>query len=389
MLVSLQCNSCHIEMTIPILIGGSYPNIDTLCSKCGNGFMLVNKITAEKEMAQVDSNTTNQKFTIIDGQRRVAALTTMANLNNKGGRNILTAFHNRISTAVVIVQLMIKIGDEDKLVDLKDLIHKFNRTSNDLRYKLRHLEDYLGVKRGERLSDGFPEHNEMNNGPMNIVHRNIIGTDGERILPDRGLLQEIGIVKIHDSKKPSFKLTEKADVFRKLDSLELHLKRLDNPKLISIKPNLPKYIDDETSLIIADIIFQLMPDEKQWTLHILEMISQASKELEFGWDSNDYAGSEAENCVNGHCHARWTTKTGDTLYDKYMRRAIKQKKRSPKSHAADRLEKFINGALGSLLSRMKELGFIIPIRVGNTKNFRITSLGEQVLDRYNEQEMKI
>ena len=50
--------------------------------------------------------------------------------------------------------------------------------------------------------------------------------------------------------------------------------------------------------IIADIIFQLMPDEKQWTLHILEMISQASKELEFGWDSNEYAASEVEKCVN-------------------------------------------------------------------------------------------
>ena len=385
MLVGLQCNSCQIEMTIPILIGGSYPNIDTLCSKCGNGFMLVNKITAEKGIVENNMMLTNDKYTIIDGQNR---LRVMANAKDNGGRNILTAFHNRISTVVVIVQLMFEIED-NKLVDLKQLIHEFNRTSSQLKYKLQHLEDYLGVKRGEKLSDGFPEYNEMHNGPMKIVHRNIIGTDGERILHGRGLLQEIGLVKAHDGIEPSFELTEKAENFATLRPLKRYFDQLNEPELISIQPNLPKYIDDETSLIIADIIFQLMPDEKQWTLHILEMISQASKELEFGWDSNDYAASEAENCVNGHCHARWTTKTGDTLYNKYMRRAIKQKKRSPKSHAADRLEKFINGALGSLLSRMKELGFIIPIRVGNTKNFRITSLGEQVLARYSEQEMKI
>ncbi|MFL2985602.1 MAG: hypothetical protein ACJZ5B_09000 [Candidatus Poseidoniaceae archaeon] len=347
--------------------------------------MLVNKITAEKEVVENNIMLTNDKYTIIDGQYRLRA---KANANDNGGRNILTAFHNRISTVVVIVQLMFEI-ENNKLVNLKQLIQEFNRTSSQLKDNLRQLEDKLGVKRGEKLSDGFPEYNEMNNGPMKIVHRNIIGTDGERILRSRGLLQEIGLVKVCDNVETSFELTEKAEIFRALRPLERYFEQLSEPKLISIQPNLPNYIDDETSLIIADIIFKLMPDEKQWTLHILEMISQASKELEFGWDSNDYAASEAENCVNGHCHARWTTKTGDTLFDKYMRRAIKQKKRSPKSHAADRLEKFINGALGSLLSRMKELGFIIPIRVGNTKNFRITSLGEQVLDRYSEQEMKI
>ena len=78
---------------------------------------------------------------------------------------------------------------------------------------------------------------------------------------------------------------------------------------------------------------------------------------------------------------------GKTLFDKYLERADRQRKRKPEAHAADRLEKFINGSLGGLLSRMKELGLIIPVRVGNTKNFKITDLGIEVLAKFNSKEV--
>ena len=94
---------------------------------------------------------------------------------------------------------------------------------------------------------------------MKIVHRNIIGTDLERILRMQtqvhfkrlALLKPVIMWKRHSN------LLKKQKFLDALRPLERYFEQLSEPKLISIQPNLPKYIDDETSLIIADIIFQL------------------------------------------------------------------------------------------------------------------------------------
>ena len=36
MFVQLGCNNCNSELKIPIMIGGMYPNMESICKKCEN-----------------------------------------------------------------------------------------------------------------------------------------------------------------------------------------------------------------------------------------------------------------------------------------------------------------------------------------------------------------
>ena len=68
-----------------------------------------------------------------------------------GGNQILTSFHNRISTVVIIVQLMNEIADKERVLNVSTLIDKFKMTSTQIREHLKEVEVKLGVKRGESL----------------------------------------------------------------------------------------------------------------------------------------------------------------------------------------------------------------------------------------------
>jgi len=373
------------------MIGGMYPNVESICKKCENGLLLVREI--QLKSAKISDNLSVSNLTLTHHKvsttknMKIAPkeINEIIKNDSPGGNQILTSFHNRISTIVVLVQLMDEIANKDRVLNVSSLIEQFNSTSNEIKEHLKNVEEKLGVKRGEKLSDGYPEYNESNPGPMRIAHRNIIGTDGEHILFKRGVIQQMGLVEAISTTE--FRLTEKADRFINLPCLKSELLQLQDPQLISLHPKLPNYFKEDTSVEILSILFDIMPDERDWATHILEIIAEETKLSENGWNSNHYAFNESTNCADGQCHSRWSTHDGQTLFEKYKERAIRQRKRSAETHAADRLEKFINGSLGGLLSRMKELGLIIPVRIGNTKNFKITPLGKEVLLKFQQKEM--
>lgn len=400
MFVRLGCNYCGSELLLPIMVGGMYPNVESICKKCENGLLLVKEIQQERITGQLIVDTVDRLSANGEGHAQLndvlneldtilgeAETNVISRNDSRGGNEILTSFHNRISTVVVIVQLMNEIADNEGILKVSTLIDKFKTTSNQIREHLKGVETKLGVKRGEKLSDGYPEDNPSNLGPMTIVFRNIIGSDGQHVIFNRGLIQQMGLVEAISPTE--FRLTEKANPFIALPCLKSELLLLDEPELISSNPKLPKYLKENTSIAILNALFDAMPDEKDWAMHILEIIEMASISDEQGWDSNQYAQLEASNCANGLCHPRWSTHDGKTLFEKYQDRAKRQRKRSPDDHAADRLEKFINGSLGGLLSRMKELGLIIPVRLGNTKNFKITPFGEHVLHQFISKELVV
>ena len=400
MFVRLGCNYCGSELLLPIMVGGMYPNVESICKKCENGLLLVKEIQKESKTQRVILETIDRLSANGEGHAQlndvlneVGAILGEAETNvisrndSRGGNQILTSFHNRISTVVVIVQLMNEIADNEGILNVSTLIDKFKTTSNQIREHLKDVEAKLGVKRGEKLSDGYPEDNPSNLGPMTIVFRNIIGSDGQHVIFKRGLIQQMGLVDAISSTE--FRLTERANPFIDLPCMKSELLLLDEPELISSNPKLPKYLKEDTSIAILNALFDAMPDEKDWAMHILKTIEMASMFHEDSWDSNKYAREEASNCANGLCHPRWSTHDGKTLFEKYQDRAKRQRKRSPDDHAADRLEKFINGSLGGLLSRMKELGLIIPVRLGNTKNFKITPFGEHVLHQFMSKELVV
>ena len=400
MFVRLGCNHCGSELLLPIMVGGMYPNVESICKKCENGLLLVKEIQQGSNTQQVILETIDRLSANGEGHAQLndvldevgtilneAETKAISRNDSRGGNQILTSFHNRISTVVVIVQLMNEIANNERVLNVATLIDKFKTTSNQIREHLKNVEAKLGVKRGEKLSDGYPENNPLNLGPMTIVFRNIIGSDGQYVIFKRGLVQQMGLVEAISPTE--FRLTERANPFIDLPCIKSELLLLDEPELISSNPKLPKYLKEDTSIAILNALFDAMPDEKDWAMHILEIIEMASMFHEDGWDSNQYAREEASNCANGLCHPRWSTHDGKTLFEKYQDRAKRQRKRSPDDHAADRLEKFINGSLGGLLSRMKELGLIIPVRLGNTKNFRTTKFGELVRYRFKSEELVV
>lgn len=370
MLVTLQCNSCRLEITLPILVGGPYPQIDSTCNKCDNGYMLIKNITPENGVE------------LLRSAEESSPKPNLKPNTSPGGRNILSSFNNRLSPIVVVVQLMHEIAI-DGVITLSDLINRFNERSCELRQALKDLEAKVGVKRGERLSDGFHGNTSLDEGPMKIAYRNILGTDGERILLDRGAIQKMGLAYPSAQHSNKFILTEAASDFNELTDLRRELLNLSEPEIISQYPILPRYISKKSSREIIDLIFKLLPDEKAWFIHVLEIISEATAvNPGLGWDSNHYAAEEAGNCAEGNCHPRWSNDSGDTLFEKYKKRAVKQRKRKPEYYATDRLENFINSSLGGLLGRMKELGVISPVRIGSTKNFLITEFGEEILRQH-------
>ena len=127
---------------------------------------------------------------------------------------------------------MDEIADEDRVLSVSKLVEEFNSISNQIRGHLKNVEEKLGVKRGEKLSDGYPEYNESNLGPMRIAHRNIIGTDGEHILFKRGIIQQMGLVEVVANSTTEFRLTERADPFINLPCLKSELLQLEDPQLI-------------------------------------------------------------------------------------------------------------------------------------------------------------
>ena len=110
-------------------------------------------------------------------------------------------------------------------------------------------------------------------------------------------------------------------------------------------------------------------------MHILKEIIAC--EGNNGWDSNAYAAEETQLASVGKAHARWRLidHTYETLYEKFKTQAERKAHHDPEGQARSRHESHVNGKLGSVLSHLKELGFIVPVAVGNTKNFAATERG--------------
>ena len=147
---------------------------------------------------------------------------------------------------------------------------------------------------------------------------------------------------------------------------------------------LPEYYEEDLALSILDALFSVAEDQKVWALHILHKLSKSQGEdpETYSWDSNTYAWGEVLLAESGKPHPRWIHQSGKPLYEKYLEQGHRQERHSPEDHACSRLEKHINGKLGSLLSLFKELGLVQPISVGNTKNYSITPRGMMLLENY-------
>jgi len=379
--VTVKCTNveCLTTMDVPFVVGSVYPSIGALCAVCNRGMLVITKILTPS--VQTNHSIISQYPELIEElevNERV-----IADEHYLGGPNVLTAFQNRISPLIVILQLMKEHGEDEGGIPFQELRHLFIDTSTHI---FKHLNDevesFMNVKRGQKLSDGFPPVSKV--VPLRIVMKNMIGIDEDRIFHDRGLLQSLGLIRVIDGTR--LQLTERAQVFTDLPSIHRYLTTRTNLGTVSTNPVLPEYYEEELALSILDALFSVAEDQKAWTLHILREISRSEGEGSdiYDWDSTTYVWGEVLRVESGKPHPRWVHQSGMPLYEKYLEQGRRQNKHSPENHASSRLEKHINGKLGSLLSLFKELGLVKPISIGNTKNYSITTRGMRVLKENSE-----
>ena len=348
-------------MRLPFTVNSVFPNIENRCAVCNQGVLIISQIENEAPPLATTAAV------------HAESPASDVSLNESvGGNRIFTAFQNRLAPLVVILQLIDELSEETGDVEISALIEAFKERSGFLRKHLQdRLEHPLNVKRGQKLSDGFPAVDRA--GPLNITLRNYIGCDQERLLVGRGLIQEFDLVTIVDDTK--LKLTEKAKPFLKLPHLGDKIQTTQELVAFYSTPVLPKYYEEGFAFELAHAVGTLAPDQHDWMMHILGEIIAC--EHHNGWDSNAYAADETQLASVGKAHARWRLidHTYGTLYEKFEAQAVRKAHHDPDGQARSRHESHVNGKLGSVLSHLKELGFIVPVAVGNTKNFAAQSGG--------------
>lgn len=368
MTLTLSCSNpqCESTMWLPFTVNSVFPTIENRCAVCNQGVLIISQIENEAPPLATTA--------AIHAEAPASDVSLNESL---GGNRIFTAFQNRLAPLVVILQLIDELSEETGDVEISALVEAFKERSGLLRKHLSdRLEHPLGVKRGQKLSDGFPAVDRA--GPLNITLRNYIGCEQERLLVGRGLIQEFGLVNIVDDTK--LKLTEKAKPFLKLPHLADKIQTTQELVAFYSTPVLPKYYEEAFAFELAHAVGTLAPDQHDWMMHILgETIACEGKN---GWDSNAYAADETQLASVGKAHARWRLidHTYGTLYEKFKAQAERKAHHDPEGQARSRHESHVNGKLGSVLSHLKELGFIVPVAVGNTKNFSATERGHRYQD---------
>jgi len=377
--VTVKCTNveCLTTMDVPFVVGSVYPSIGALCAVCNRGMLVITKILTPG----IQTNHLMKSQEPIMPEPQMDSVQTIEDEHYLGGPNVLTAFQNRISPLIVILQLMKEHGENEGKIHFQELRRLFIETSTHI---FKHLNDkvesFMNVKRGQKLSDGFPPVSKE--GPLRIVLKNVIGIDEERIFHDRGLLQSLGLIKVIGG--THLQLTERAQVFTDLPHIHQYLTTITHLETVSTNPVLPEYYGEYLALSILEALFSVAADQKAWALHILHQMASCDGADVTGWDSNYYACEATLKAANGEVHPRWIHQSGMPLYEKHLAQGRRQEKHSPEDHACYRLENHINGKLGSLLSLFKELGLVKPISIGNTKNYSITDRGMRVLKDNSE-----
>ena len=402
MIINATCTNkdCGLSLSIPIIAGAVLPTLDSYCKKCSSIVVVdVDPKYSEQKIVKNEASKKGEKHRTSSRSgttQKPKWMDSFENdyLSNTGNNNdepnqFLSGFINRITPMISLVQMMGKSNAVNEPIHLDDLLADWSVFSQLTKEDLVDRETSLSIGRGQRLSDGFPTSDTAKQGPMKIFLRNVLGCDGRRMVGGTGCLQTTGIVELIDHK--TIKLTAKATPIIEMPDL-VEVIMGEEPMLISGEV---RWIPTELSAQIIDILFSLMPGEKQWVFDILRTMQNDSTE-HFGWDSNTYARDIVEDIMNGKQTiqgSRWVHHDGTPLFLHYYERGVrfkadrsrkpKHKVKNPEEFADYRLTNHINSNLGGLLGRLKELGLIYPIKVGRKINFQLTGFGSKILEEYS------
>ena len=387
MQILLCCNApeCNTEARIPIHVGAPLPMIEMSCRTCKPGLMVVKKLEGfgQGDGAQAPPQPSPSPPPI--NVQPVDSEQMLPEINAPGGPDFLGSFINRLSPLFVAVEAVTLNRVPGNPVSMGKVLTPFKEWSDQIKSNLRRIELQHGIGRGQRLSDGFPSLDPNKQGPLNIALRNLFGSNGEKITKGGGILQQMGVLEYENA--TTYVVGENALKFAGMFSTPLH-GILGSPELkplgiVGDNPPMLAFFDEDTASSMLNLVFELVPDEKAWALHVLQTMKAQSGEN--GWNSNTYAQNMALYLNNGAGHqGRWQ-KNGRPLAEYYRDLGERKKEKSPSWFAEERLKKNINAALGGLFGRLKELGMIYPIGIGITKNYALTEQGERFLEQFSQE----
>ena len=387
MQILLCCNApeCDTVARIPIHVGAPLPMVEMSCRTCKPGLMVVEALQGFDQTGRAHAPPQSSPSPPPAIMQPVVSEQMLPEIDAPGGPDFLGSFINRLSPLFVAVEAVALNRVPGDAVSMDKVLAPFKEWSDEIKLNLKRIELQHGIGRGQRLSDGFPSLDPNKGGPLNIALRNLFGSNGKKITKGGGILQQMGVLEYENA--TTYVVGENALKFAGMFPTPLHgilgapeLKPLgivgDNPPMLA-------FFDEETAASMLNLVFELVPDEKAWALHILETMKTHSDEN--GWNSNTYAQNMALYLNNGAGHQDRWQKNGRPLAEYYRDLGERKKEKSPSWFAEERLRKNINAALGGLFGRLKELGLIYPIGIGITKNYALTEQGERFLEQFSEE----
>lgn len=389
--ISLRCNnSCGLKLHVSLMEGASLPHLPSICPKCNSGMVEIDRITTIGEDIRSEDRS-NHTVDVHPDQNSFDLTPTPAIIEFRGeiptrtgGSNILTAFHGRMTQAILIMQTLVKMGGGNNtggvVLDVEEVIERIEGTLSRLHNHLFRIEEECHIGRGERLSVAFP----ISQGSRKIMFRTWLGIDlDKREVTTDGTLMA-SMVEAISAKEIT--VTEYERRVSDIPDIEDYLLSLERPhKILGEKrPYLPVFYEKWMTIEILAKMHMVWPDEYDHLIHLLSLVQKATlQNPKEGWDSNDYAQQETALITEGNGHGRW----GDR-YVKYLNSAKRRRKRYPEAIAFDKMVTNINSTLGGTIGRMKELGLVRPVRVGGVKNLLVTDRGNEAIGLHQENEFE-
>ncbi len=290
----------------------------------------------------------------------------------------ISGFVNRITPIVLASQVIASMMRSGVSMGGEEVLDRINETSVSYRRALQQIEDEYDVRRGARLSDGFPEDDEKS---IRRFSRTYMGADPSKgtFTEGAGLGQQLGLVELEysqegESESVDIRLTEAG---KKTLSIELYrepvLEKEEHKAAGAGQVSLPRWLSKDDVERVVNIIETRSNAEYLWIRFLLEQIDAVA----MGLTSEDLTNREIERELREGQDRRWFGRGSDVPLVTVMR-----SENASEEEIQERLYAKISATIGGTLSRMKELSLIFKFKRARKNYYKSTKSGKEWVRRW-------
>ena len=355
----LACQSCAREQIITVQKGDPWPLLR--CSFCENR-LDIRHWTSDVETATLSDSVDranaspplqhrsaeeNQPITIED------PLVHHRAAEGHNGPLRISPFVNRL---FLPFQTLLTVRDNGSRMHVDELYSQVLKRSSRDREVLVAQEKKDGVMRGEKLSDGIPlDDSKMPPVFTSIAHRNLLGFDQHGKVMTNALPLTMGWLDIEQASGLVSLTDDGRSLAEGIDQYAV------DPHLISeTNAYIHHYLGYDAVEIFMSEVVNKTPGEASLMLMLCEAALQGSYTTT-GFAQIVYAASEPSAI------AWWNDAQGRNRAVKEIEVASRRKGKKKKAEPEKKFVNSLNARLGGTQQRMKELGLLMPKKVGLSK----------------------